>query len=272
MNCKFLSPIFLAALLTIAVVLIPKETEAQILNIERHRLKEDSTKNFLMNAKIGMALNNRSAAETDPVELFGFNSSLNAIYRTENHGYILVGQSDYLRINENTFLNFGYVHFRVNFLRERKVNYEAFTQASYDNFRGLDPRVVLGGGVRLKLLESDKSDIIAGLGGFYESEKWLNPITDQFVEVEFMKVSTYISYRQEVAENVDFNAVVYYQTGYDRSLKDYRHRVSGSINLNTRITKKLSFNNSFEWGYEDKPIVPITRFIYALRMGLLLSI
>ncbi len=272
MRHTVIHPFLCCTLFTLAAVFIPIDTAAQILNIERHRLKEDSTKTFLMNAKLGMTLNNRSAAETEPVELFGFNSSINAIYRTEHHGYILVGQTDYLRINESTFLNFGFAHFRINFLRKRKINYEAFTQASYDNFRGLDPRLVLGGSVRMKVHESERSDVIFGLGGFYESEKWLNPITDQFVEVEFLKVSTYVSFRQEIAENVDFNAVVYYQTGYDRGIEDYRHRVSGNVNLNTRITKKLSFNNSFEWSYEDKPIVPITKFIYALRMGLLLSI
>ncbi len=258
-------------LATIALLCISLQAHSQILNIERHRLKADTSNNFLMNLRLGMNLNNRSAAEDAPVNLYGFNSALHAIYRSKNHGYILIGQSDYLRINENTFLNFGFLHGRVNFFRDRALNYELFTQASYDNFRGLDPRIIFGGSTRYRFVETEKSDLIAGLGAFYESEKWRHPATDSFVEVEFIKVSTYLSWRQEIASNIDFNSVIYYQSGYDGEISDYRHRVSGNINLNTRITKRLSFNNSFEFGYEDKPIVPITKFIYALRMGMIFA-
>lgn len=258
--------------LAVFTALFSQKAQAQILNIERHRLVSDTTNSFLMNGKVSMAINNRSAAEDEPVNLFGINTAVNAIYRTEKHGYIFIGQTDYLSINENDFLNFGFAHFRVNFFRDRKVNYEAFTQASYDNFRGLDPRLVAGGSVRLRLLKTDKAGLTAGLGGFYENETWTHPETGNRVQVEFFKASTYLSVRRSIGEQVDFNAVVYYQTGYDNRINDMRHRVSGNFNLNTKITERLSLNNSFEMSYEDKPIVPITKFIYALRTGLLFSI
>lgn len=267
-NRKFLFP----SLLLFVLLLISNVASAQILNIERHRMAKDSTKNFFANGKFGLASNNRSAAEESPVNLFGVNTALNMLYRSKQHAYIFVGQTDYLRINENTFLNFGFAHFRVNFLHERKFHYELFTQASYDNFRGLDPRLIFGGSLRLRAIEGDKGNLTVGLGGFYEKERWTHPQTDELVEVNFAKLSTYISVRRTLAERVDFNAVVYYQTGYDPDISDFRHRVSSNINLNTQITERLSFNNSFEMSYEDKPIVPITRFIYALRMGLLISI
>ena len=266
------SPLFTALIITSTCLLLGLESQAQILNIERHRLKSDTTTRFLMNGRFSMALNNRSAAESEPVNLFGINTALNAIYRTDKHGYIFIGQTDYLSINDDEFLNFGFAHFRVNFLRNRKVNYEAFTQASYDNFRGLDPRLVLGGSVRLRLLKTNHTGLTAGLGGFYENETWEHPENGNIVQVDFIKLSTYLSVRRSIGEQVDFNAVVYYQTGYDEQINDARHRVSGVFNLNTKITERFSLNNSFEMSYEDKPIVPITKFIYALRTGLLISL
>lgn len=255
-----------------AAVVVPVCASSQILNIERHRLAKDSTQQFFANGKFGLASNNRSAAEDSPVNLFGINTALNLLYRSGQHAYIFVGQTDYLRINDDTFLNFGFAHFRVNFLHERKFHYEVFTQASYDNFRGLDPRLILGGSLRLRAFESDKANLVIGLGGFYEKERWLHPQTEEPVEVDFAKLSSYVSVRRTLAERVDFNAVVYYQTGFDPEIGDFRHRLSSNINLNTQITKRFSFNNSFEMSFEDKPIVPITRFIYALRMGLLISL
>ncbi len=260
-----------ALLCTAIFTLFAGKADAQILNIERHRLKSDTVR-FLMNARFGLNINNRSAAEDSPVNLFGVNSAANAIYKGDKHGYIFVGQTDYLAINDSEFLNFGFAHFRVNFFRDRKLNYEAFTQASYDNFRGLDPRILGGVGIRLRVVETEKSELILGLGGFYENERWQHPDNESTVEAEFVKVSAYASVRKDFNENLTFNAVLYYQGGYDAGIEDVRHRVSGNVNFNTKITKRLALNNSFEFGYEDKPIVPITKFIYALRTGVLISL
>lgn len=268
---RFSSILTAAALPLLLILFRPDDACAQILNIERHRLKSDTVQ-FLMNARFGLNINNRSAAEDAPVNLFGVNTAANAIYKGEKHGYIFVGQTDYLSINDSEFLNFGFAHFRVNFFRERKLNYELFTQASYDNFRGLDPRIIGGGGVRFRAVETEKAELTLGLGGFYEYERWQIPNTENFTEVDFVKLSLYTSVRKDFNENLTFNAVIYYQGGYDGGISAVRHRVSGNVNLNTKITERFSLNNSFEFSYEDKPIVPITKFIYALRTGVLISL
>lgn len=249
------------------LTLWPSENIAQILNIERLRMKADSTQHFFMKANVGMRSDNRSAAEDDPVNFFGYNANLNLLFTSKHHGYIFVGQMDYLEINDAQFINFGFAHARVNFLRDRKLSYEVFTQVSYDNFRGLEPRILFGGGLRYRVLEGDKSDLSVGLGAFLEDERWRHPLDDRIIEITLAKMASYARYQVSLSDYVNFNAMVYYQGGYDSGADVFRNRVSGSFNLSSKLSSRISLNNSFDISFEDKPIVPITKTIYALRLG-----
>jgi hypothetical protein len=225
----------------------------------------------MLKTNAGLSIFNRSAAADAPVNLLGYNIDVNSIYYPGKHAYMFISKFDYLRINESDFLNFGYLHGRINFLRQRKVNYETFVQFSFDNFRGLDPRWVVGGAVRHNLVKKDNLTFLFGVGGLYEFEKWLHPGTGELVEVSFVKSSNYISLRLTLNKYVDFNIINYYQVGYDGSISAFRNRVSNSTILNTKLTDRFSLTNTFELSYEDKPIVPITRLIYSFRTGLAIN-
>lgn len=255
-------------ILVIALFLTSFSTHAQILNIERYRLEKDTTKNLMIKATAGLNLFNRSAAADAPVNLFGYNWDINSMYHTGKHALIFVSNFDYLRINENDFLNFGLVHGRAVYNREKSQNFETYVQYSFDNFRGLAPRWIIGGTYRNKLVKSEKITLVLGIGALYENETWEDPYGEGFVQVSFIKSANYASLRWTINEFVDLNLVNYYQVGYDRDIRAFRNRISGTANLNTKITDRFSFKNSFEYSYEDKPIVPITPFIFAIRTGI----
>ena len=241
---------------------------SQILNIERYRLKGDSSKVFVAKATAGLNVYNRSAAADAPVNLFGYKWDINSMYHPGKHSYIFVSNFDYLRINDSDFLNFGLIHGRTVFNFEEKNNIETFVQYSFDNFRGLSPRWIAGGTFRTRVIESDRLTLILGLGGLYENETWQHPFTEESVNVDFIKSSNYFSFRLTVNEYVDFNMVNYYQVGYDQSIQAFRNRFNGNFNLNTKISDRFSFTNTFDFSYEDKPIVPITKFIFAFKTGI----
>ena len=175
---------------------------------------------------------------------------------------------DYLRINDADFLNFGFLHGRVNFWRKKKVNFETFLQFSYDNFRGLDPRWVVGGSVRHNLVKTEKVTFLFGVGALYEFEKWIHPVTKELIEANFIKSSNYLSFRATLNAYVDLNIINYYQVGFDSGISKFRNRFSNSTILNTKLSDKFSLTNTFEISFEDKPIVPITRLIYSFKTGL----
>ncbi len=246
-------------------------TQGQILNIERLRMEKDTAKNFQFKTTFGLNVFNRSAGAEDPVNLLGYNLDVNAIYFPNRHAYVFVSNFDYLKINESDFLNFGFVHGRVNFNREKEINYETYLQYSFDNFRGLDPRLLVGGSVRIKIIKNNRIDFILGLGGLQEWETWQHPYTGEVVQVNLLKSSNYLSLRATLNDYVDVNLVNYYQVGYDRDISDFRQRINSSTIINTKITGRFSLTNTFDISYENRPIVPVTNVIFAFRTGLSLN-
>jgi len=242
--------------------------QGQILNMEKLRLEQDTAKNLLSKTTIGLTANNRSGAEDEPAHLFAFNFDVNLMYYPGRHAYILVSKFDYLRVNDEGVMNFGYLHARSNFLRERKFNYETFVQYSFDNPRGLDTRWIFGGGLRHDIFKTDKTTFLIGVGGMFEQESWRYPRTERYMQADLFKSSNYLSLQSAITDYLDLNLVSYYQTGHDSSIDAFRNRLSFSLILNTKLTDKLSLTNSFDMAYEDKPIIPITKLIYTLKTGI----
>lgn len=253
--------------LLVLFLLLPLFSSSQILNIERYKIERDTTRHFMFKATAGLNLYNRSASADDPVNLFGYNVDVNAMYYPKKHAYIVIGNLDYLKINDDDFLNFGFFHTRVNFFRENNLNYEAFAQYSFDNFRGLDPRILVGAGIRKKLISDENISFILGIGLLYERERWKHPVDENMITANFLKNSNYLSFRYSINEFLDLNTINYYQVGYDNDISSFRHRFSSITTLNTKISSRFSLTNSMEMNYEDKPIVPITKFIFAFKTG-----
>jgi len=242
--------------------------QAQILNIEKSKIENDSSNFFTGNFNISGSLFNRSAAVDNPVNLLGFNANLDLLYASVKHSYIFISQINYLKINENPFLNTGFSHFRTHFYRKKKLSFELFAQYQYDNFRQLNPRLLVGGAPRFVIVKSDKFSLYAASGFMYESESWTHPFTSENIKLNLLKSTNYIFFRAKLSDNFEVNMANYYQVGYDKTIKDYRHRVNFLINSLAKITKRLSFSFSFNLQYEDKPVVPITPIIFEIRNGI----
>jgi hypothetical protein len=243
-------------------------SSAQILNIEKSVLDRDTTKKFLGNINGNLLMYNRSAAADDPVEFFGFDLRSSIAYFPGKHRISSITRIDYLKINNAPFLNTGYQHFRFDFRKDRKVHPEAFAQFQYDNFRGLDPRLLMGTGMRHRLYRDENFTLVFSVGIMYESEKWIHPKTEEVIQVNFWKSTNYLVFRIKISEWADFNSIQYFQTAFDPAIEAFRNRYSTDVNLNTKLTSRLQWTTSFTLSFENRPIVPIVRTIYRFSNGI----
>lgn len=242
---------------------------AQILNVDKKKLdpNEDSANYFVADFSASVQAFNRSAGVDDPVNLFGYNFGGDVGFIGKTYSLMIINKYDYLQINDGIFLNAGYSHFRSVFKRKNRLSYEGFAQYQYDNFRGLHPRLLGGAGFRLSLIDNEKFALRLGVGAMYEYEEWDEPYLDERVHMNLVKTTNYAIVRWNINEHVSFNSICYFQTGYDHNIDAFRNRVSGEINLNVGLTERLRYTGTFTANYEDKPIVPITGFIYSLTNG-----
>lgn len=247
-------------------------SQAQILNIEKARMKSDSTKHFFANTAFTLTINNRTASENAPVNFFSFNGHADLAYVTPQSSYLLINYISYLDINDNPFISTGYSHFRTTLLKDNKISPEVFAQGQYDIQRGLDFRFLSGAGLRLELVSNDKADVHIGLGGMYEHEEWQN-LDDENIKktVDLFKSSNYISLKLKLKSYLNFNIISYYQVGYDNNINLMRHRINSDANLNFKLSDRLAFRVNFSMAYENEPILPITKFIYSLSNGIQLN-
>lgn len=244
----------------------------QILNIEKARLDSlDKSHPYRISFESKFNFYNRSGAADDQAKFVSFSNDLNAVLAPSKTSYVVLGNLAYTENNGSTILNNGYLHLRTNFNYQKTWSEEIYGQIQYDNFRGLTQRYLLGGGIRWKVIRAKKFDLILGTGPMYEREDWKIPNSEDIEDVGYLKSSNYWIVRWNISENVNFNTIFYYQVGYDQSIAAARNRISSTTNFNFKISKHLSLVTSIAMAYEDKPIIPITRFIYGVENGLILE-
>lgn len=245
---------------------------AQILNIEKARLDDiSSEKPYHIKVEADVDFYNRSATNAEKAKFFSSDLTLNATYVSEKHAYLLIGELAYVENNSNSILNNGNLHFRTTFFRENRFSTEVYTQGQFDKFRGLTDRGLVGAAERWRITTGEKFDWHLATGPMFEYERWRSPDAEGFRHKRMLKLSTYTTVRWKISEYIDFNTVVYYQVGRDRDDDVTRHRISNNTNLNFKINEKLSFKTGVSLAYEDKPIVPITDFIYSVENGISLN-
>lgn len=249
-------------------ILCYKTACSQILNVEKKRLEEDSSKYFIGKASLGINLNNRGVINDQAVTFLGINADTHLAYFSDKHTFMFINFLNYISNNGDAFVSAGYSHFRIHWLREKRLSYESFAQYQYDRPRGMNYRRLAGSGLRYMFLQSPRLNLYAGTGFFLEQEEWVSPIEDIGTRnVVLLKSSNYISARIKANDNVDFNTIVYYQVGHDGDADLFRQRLSGEANINVKITKKVSMKTSFTSTYENNPIVPVRKFVYTLVNG-----
>jgi len=266
---------FKLTVILILLLLTFQVANGQILNIERARVTQDST-NYLT-GKLGLdfSMFNRNAGKDNPNNYLQLTFTGDIAYVSKLHSYLLLNYFNYLLVNydnrelRNTVASTGYSHFRINFLRQRKLSYEVFVQAQVDKARGLELRTLAGGGIRFALLRNNGNNLYFGTGLMHEDEEWQNPDVEGLIAVsDLLKSTNYLSTKIKFNENVSTDAIVYYQFGYANNIDRFRNRVSGDITFNMKLTSRFSLRTNFNCIYEDEPIVPVTNFVYSISNGL----
>lgn len=243
--------------------------KAQILNVEKSRVDKDTTNVWVGSAGFNLNIFNRDAGSGEPNHFVNLGTNANLGYLSNQHGYILMGQLDYVEVTDDPLIRTGYLHSRTTLWRSRTISYELFGQLQYDISRGLRNRWLTGGGVRWRIKDQPKIKMFLGAGLMYETEKWENPLMeDQFIQPQLLKTTNYFSIHNSVKDHLRLNAIAYFQSGYDPGIEAFRHRLNLTASINVKLTSKLDLRTSFDCQYENRPIFPITQFIYSLSNGL----
>ena len=147
-----------------------------------------------------------------------------------------------------------------------------FMQGQYDDGRNMPLRLLEGIGLKFRLSNTPHLKLYLATGIMYEYERW------RYTQAEggeitkgLIKSSNYLNSKYKINDKVQLNSTLYYQGGYDGDDEVFRNRINGDCYLEVKLTERLSFLTNFSCQYEDKPIIPIKKFVYALSSGLKLN-
>jgi hypothetical protein len=243
---------------------------AQILKVDKGKLLTDSANRFVGNIVLNFDIHNKSATSEEEITFVGLKSTTDLVYLSKKHAYISINNIQYSKSTGGPLSSNGYSHFRINFLRTQRLSYETFTQAQYDDGRNMPFRFLIGGGLRLRLNDSEKMSIHIGVGAFNEIEKWKNISTDNsIITKQIIKTSDYVGMSTNLNDFVSLMLTFYYQGGFDKEDDLFRNRVSSDFQFKVKVTNKISLLTSLAFQYEDKPIIPIRKLVYSVNNGLI---
>ncbi|MDX8397252.1 MAG: DUF481 domain-containing protein [Mariprofundaceae bacterium] len=145
----------------------------------------------------------------------------------------------------------GFIHLRHRTQLDPLWAIEAFGQVGRNPFARLSSRSLLGGGVRLSILEvAKKSAIYLGLGGFYEKESLNKTSGTTDSQSRMWRGNSYLVLRHRFSEQLRLNSTTYYQPSITAS-NDFR--LLEQLSIDVQVMQHAALKISLDYSYDSKP-------------------
>jgi len=164
------------------------------------------------------------------------------------------------------FSNEGLVHLRQIYKANERLWPELFVQADYNKKRRLDFRGLVGGGLRLQLVQRDRMLLWWGSSYMLEHEEVDVQAGDPHPDkVTVHRWSNYISAKSQFNERVQGTWTGYLQPRLNR-FEDIR--ILTEARLGVELSRDLTLETSFRLRYDNEPPQGIESVDYLLKNGL----
>jgi len=165
-------------------------------------------------------------------------------------------------------VNNGFVHARHIDQVTPVTAWEAFTQASQNEFQRLSYRGLIGGGGRFTLYRSvdRQSEFLVGTGAFYEREKLDDEAgtTDAGIETT-TRANLYIVFNYRLNDHVRLQSTTYYQPSFS-NIDDFRGLEQATLLV--KLADRLDLKLQVDAAYDSRPPQLVERGDLVYRTGL----
>lgn len=237
---------------------------AQILKVDKGSLASDSSRYFIGVIDATFAINNRSSTVDEQNVYLGVNNNVDIVYIADKSATVFLSGLNYFKIGDGPLIYNGTAHLRQILRRSAKLTPEIYGQVQFDESRNMELRWLVGGGYRWNILQK-RNSLYAGLGIFREMERW--NAGDLSINKELWKMNAYVSADVKLTPTTNINAIVYLQSGRDGAIAQFRNRVSGQLEFKNALTEQFKVKMTSNFLLDDRPIIPLNKFIYEVYFG-----
>lgn len=230
-------------------------TYSQIINIEEKRYK-DAEEGLQGNVDLSF----RYTQNTNSVYQVSNNISL--LYRQKKLTHLFLNNITLVRSNNSDLVNYGYAHYRlIHMISEKRfIKWESYSQIQYNSVQKIKQRVLVGSGLRFKIVNTDSLQFNYGWSLMYEYEETTIPEYSSLI-----RNSNYLSLSWKISKSWEFKTITYYQP----SIGDFADfRISNESTISHSLNKNFSIVAMINFLYDSRP--PLDVPVNNLNTSLLL--
>lgn len=238
----------------LAVFMMGHSCTGQIVNMESQRYQTDTT------GWAGTVGGNFSLSNYGQ-KVFAVNAHAHVQYKSKKSLYLFLGGYGFLKGDKQSFVDYGFLHFRYNYKLTNVVRFEAFTQVQQNVVTKLQYRYLFGAGPRFKILGLEKIRIYAGSLPMYEIEKEKNNPK----LIHDWRLSSYLSITFAPNKQTELTTTTYYQPIlFD--VGDYR--LLNQSSLKVKAAKKVAITINYNYQYDASPPAGVVNDTYNFSTGI----
>jgi hypothetical protein len=250
---------FLVVLTSVSMA-VNKEGSAQVVNIENHRIYDD-TAGWSGSFDSGFSM-------VDNKDLL-LNASFRPRiqYKNKWHYVLFLTDWSYSKGVDRLYANAGMVHLRYalrlsskNAEKKSPWKWESYTQVQYNDLLDQRLRALIGSGLRVKARDKKGVRIFAGTSAFFEHEE----IQTTGTFIEDVRWSNYLSWFIQPKSTFSFTGTTYYQPVFD-DFADYRFM--GQYAMNFSVFKRLDFRFEYNTFFDSKPNIGVSNWLHNASFG-----
>lgn len=232
----------------------------QILHAESFSVIMDTTK------KIKGSIVPDFKFENQKKELIEFENVSDITFLIKNSALTFANKIELSKYGEQVLLSGGYLYIKYGKIVEQKFSIDPFSQIHWSEARGLEFKYSGGFYGRYLIISKEKIALCAGLGTFYEHERWnydgvddtlLIPANNGDVYSDEIKLGSYVSFKYESDYDFFIDISIYHQSRYDEIFST--PRLAGSVSITYSFTEHLGLIFKYQNIYDYKPLVPIEK-------------
>lgn len=250
MNCRDSVSALRNGLLLVLLATIPCLGQ---VNVEDQRLSRDSVG---LGGSVGLSVE----IERGNSDLTEISLDPGLVYRVRKSLWFLLNSYTFVEADGSGVVNEGFTHLRYNYDLSRAVVIEALAQSQYNREQQLERRYLLGGGLRLRLLNKRSASLALGLTAMHEDEKLR---TGQ--SVRNARNSDYIAVRFRVNSTMVLANTVYVQPLFEEPADV---RILDNLRASFKIAGWLVMTAELEYQYDARPPDGVKVYDFSLKNGL----
>ncbi|KAA2216964.1 DUF481 domain-containing protein [Maribacter flavus] len=220
---------------------ISNSVMGQLVNIESKRMQTDSTR-FALKSDVLFDYTDNNG---DYIFQVASNLTTQVKSKDLNKIYFFIGNYKLIRSKNQDFQNTWFFHVRYNHKLSKLFRLEAFVQNQNNALLTITSRNLVGAGIRLKFLSTERTTAYFGNAYMYEIEEVAE--TDQ----RFFnhRNSSYLSVNQSFKNTkLDITGTVYFQPLYDAI---NNHRILCQLKAELPISKIISLSALYNYFYSS---------------------